>query len=49
MEGRRVTEWSAIEDMALAREVTSNEYQILIKTKGLREIEKRRIFVNEIG
>lgn len=46
LEGKRVTEWSAIEDLALAKEdITSNDYQILVKTKGVSEIEKRKRFL----
>lgn len=43
-----MTEWSAIEDLAMAKDdINSNEYQILVKTKGTTEIEKRKIFLNE--
>lgn len=48
LEGRRVTEWSAIEDLALAKQdLTSNDYFVLVKTKGVSEIEKRKIFLND--
>ena len=46
LEGKRVTEWSAIEDFALSKEdITCNDYQILVKTKGITEIEKRKAFL----
>jgi hypothetical protein len=46
MDGKRVTEWSAIEDLALAKEdITCNDYQILVKTKGISEIDKRKAFL----
>ena len=47
LDGRRVTEWSAIEDLALAKEgdPNCNDYQILVKTKGSSEIEKRKAFL----
>ena len=40
------TEWSQTEDMALFKDVNSNDYEILIKTKGLTEIEKRKNFLS---
>ena len=45
LEGKRVTEWSSVEDLALTKDTSSNDYNILIKTKGLKEIEKRRLFL----
>ena len=47
LEGKRVTEWSSIEDLALAKDSASSDYNILVKTKGLTEIEKRKAFLME--
>ena len=41
LEGKRVCEWSMIEDMALSKDESSSDFNILVKTKGLKEIEKR--------
>lgn len=45
LEGKRVTEWSQIEDLALAKDEESSDYKILVKTKGFKEIDKRRAFL----
>lgn len=45
LEGKRVTEWSQLEDWALMKEEMSNDYSILVKTKGVKEIEKRKAFL----
>ena len=47
LDGRRVTEWSQIEDLALSKEDSSNDYSILVKTKGTSEIEKRKAFLGD--
>ena len=48
LEGKRVTEWSQIEDLALMKEdMDKNEFNILVKTKGIKEIEKRKAFLFE--
>lgn len=39
------TEWSQTEDLALMRAKDSSDYNVLAKTKGLLEIEKRRAFL----
>ena len=46
LEGKRVTEWSQLEDLALTKDESSNDYSILVKTKGVKEIEKRKAFLN---
>jgi hypothetical protein len=50
IEGKRVCEWSVIEDLALAKENEGNshDFNILVKTKGLKEIEKRKAFLFDI-
>ena len=45
LNGRRVVEWSYLEDMALAMPETSTEHRCLMTTKGRDEIEKRRRFL----
>lgn len=45
LEGKRVTEWSMIEDLALVKDENSSDFSILLKTKGLKEIEKRQAFL----
>jgi hypothetical protein len=45
MEGKRVTEWSLLEDLSLTKDESTNDYNILVKTKGIKEIEKRRTFL----
>lgn len=47
LDKKRVPEWSGIEDLALAKGETSNDYKILVKTKGLSEIDKRKAFLME--
>lgn len=39
------TEWSHAEDTALFRGLESHDYQVLLKTKGTSELEKRRSFL----
>ena len=39
------TEWSHAEDTALFRDSESNDYAVLLKTKGASELEKRRSFL----
>lgn len=45
LEGKRVTEWSMIEDLALSKEENSSDFKILVNTKGSKEIEKRQAFL----
>ena len=45
LEGKRVTEWSMIEDLALVKDENSSDFSILLKTKGLKEIEKGQAFL----
>lgn len=47
LEGKRVIEWSVIEDLALSKDQSSNDYSILVKTKGIKELEKRKAFLFE--
>ncbi|CDW82864.1 UNKNOWN [Stylonychia lemnae] len=47
LEGKRVTEWSGIEDLSLAKDIKSHEYQVLVQTKGITEIEKRKAFLSD--
>ena len=45
MAGRRVTEWTYLDDMALTMPETSTEHRCLLTTKGREEIEKRQRFL----
>ena len=39
------TEWTHAEDTALFQSTDSNDYAVLLKTKGATELEKRRLFL----
>lgn len=45
LKGKRVVEWSYLEDMALSMPETSTEYRCLLTTKGRDEVEKRKRFL----
>ena len=45
LEGKRVIEWTYLEDIALATPEGSTEYRCLVQTKGKDEIEKRKRFL----
>ena len=45
LEGKRVVEWTYLEDNALALSESSVEYRSLMQTKGKEEIEKRKRFL----
>ena len=45
MAGKRVTEWTYLDDMALAMPENSNEHRALMLSKGRQEIEKRQRFL----
>lgn len=42
LEGKRVTEWSYLDDLALSAPESSTEFRCLVTTKGRDEIEKRK-------
>ena len=48
LEGKRVTEWSMIEDLHLSKNENTTDFNILVKTKGLKEIEKRQAFLYDM-
>ena len=45
IEGKRVVEWTYLEDLALGMAENSTEYRCLMTTKGRDEIEKRKRFL----
>ena len=45
LEGKAVIEWSFLEDLALTKPEDAPEFQILLSTKGMGEIRKRREFL----
>ena len=45
LEGKRVVEWTYLEDIALSTPEASTEYRCLVQTKGKDEIEKRKKFL----
>eukprot|EP00347_Sterkiella_histriomuscorum_P022114 403331631 len=49
LEGKRVIEWSSVEDLALGKEISHTEFSVLIKTKGQSEIDKRKEFLRDIN
>jgi len=48
LQGLRVSEWSYLEDQALAMPESSQEYRCLLTTKGREEVEKRKRFLLNI-
>jgi hypothetical protein len=49
LEGKRVVEWTYLEDIALSLPEVSTEYRCLLTTKGRDEIEKRKQFLLSTG
>ena len=45
LKGEKVDEWSYLEDLALSKPTDSSEFQWLLKSKGMEQIEKRRKFL----
>lgn len=46
--GKPIHEWSYLEDLALEKPEDSQEFQVLLATKGWSEIRIRREFLNAI-
>ena len=46
LEKQFFSEWSHAEDTALFKGADSHDYEILLKTKGASELERRRKFLN---
>lgn len=49
LEGKRVIEWTYLEEIALSMPENSTEYRCLLTTKGKDEIEKRKRFLLNSG
>ena len=45
LKGEKVDEWSYLEDLALSKPTDSSEFQWLLKSKGMEQIQKRRKFL----
>lgn len=45
LEGKKVVQWSYLEDLALTKSETSDEFKCLLKQKGREEIDKRLQFL----
>jgi hypothetical protein len=45
LEGKKVIQWSYLEDLALTKPETSDEFKCLLKSKGREEIDKRLQFL----
>lgn len=45
LQGHKVSEWTYLEDLALAKAQDTTEFQWLLRSKGMSEIEKRRKFL----
>jgi len=45
LQGKHVVEWNYLEDLALTKPDDSPEFQVLLRTKGKAEIEKRKAFL----
>ena len=45
LKGENVVRWKYLEDLALAKPETSEEFQLLLRDKGVREIELRKSFL----
>jgi hypothetical protein len=45
LEKQSFTTWSAIDDLGLKQSDDSPEYQHLLKSKGLEEVERRKLFL----
>jgi hypothetical protein len=49
LEGKRVVEWTYLEDIALSQPESSTEYRCLVTTKGKEEVERRKRFLLNVG
>ena len=49
LDGKRVTEWTYLEDMALAQSEHTPEYRCLLTTRGREELEKRKRFLLNVA
>ena len=47
LDGKIVTEWNHLEDLALTKPEDSREYQHLLESKGKEEVAKRKRFLQE--
>ena len=45
LQGQKVNEWTYLEDLALSKAQDTTEFQWLLRSKGMAEIEKRRNFL----
>ena len=45
LQGKKVITWNYLEDLALEKPEDSEEFQVLLRTKGRQEIETRREFL----
>ena len=45
LQGKNVPQWTYLEDLALTKPIDTQEYQWLLKSKGQKEIHKRRKFL----
>lgn len=45
LQGKDVPQWTYLEDLALTKPIDTQEYQWLLKSKGQKEILKRRKFL----
>jgi hypothetical protein len=45
LKGEKVDEWTYLEDLALSKRQDTSEFQWLVKSKGMDQIEKRRRFL----
>ncbi len=49
LEGKRVTEWTYLEDMALAQSEHTTEYRCLLASRGREELDKRKRFLLNVA
>lgn len=49
LEGKRIIDWTYLEDIALSQPETSTEYRCLVTTKGKEEVERRKRFLLNLG
>jgi hypothetical protein len=45
LQGKKVVSWTYLEDLALEKDEESEEFQVLLRTKGRQEIENRKKFL----
>lgn len=45
LRGEKVSEWTYLEDLALSKAQDTTEFQWLMRSKGMVEIDKRRKFL----